>query len=140
MPALVQICLLVVTLAFVAVAIATMRAMSSFEGAADEITETSESARRSIAQVHQTAREFRTLGGRFESLLPRLRSLGHRFEDASVRTMSLSKRVIEEVDAPARTAVAMASGLLTGAARFFRAVSRRPSRHRTSTNGGTDHE
>lgn len=140
MPALLQICLLVVTLAFVAVAIATIRAMSSFEKAAKEISETSESARETIGQVQRTAQEIRTLGGTFESFLPRFRSMWRRFEDVGVRTADLSRTVIEEVEAPARTAVAMASGFRTVTARFFRTMASRPPRHRTPTNGGVGHE
>jgi len=140
MPAIVQICAVIVTMALVAVAIATLRAMTSFEKAAAEMSRTATMARHSITQIQEITREFRGITGSLGSHLPRIRSIASRFETVGERTSNLSKTVLEEVEAPVRSAVAVVSGLRAGTARFFRAASRRPPQHQTPTNGGVGHE
>ena len=140
MPAIVQVCAVLVTIAFVAVAIAAVRAMNRFEKASAEITRTAELARHSVEQVEEVFRDVRGISDSLGSVVPRFRSITTRFEDVGGRTASLSRTVMDEVEAPVRAAVAMVTGLRSGTARFFRTVTHRPPRHRSQTNGGVGHE
>lgn len=139
MPVLLQICAVIVTMAIAAIAVVTVRAMVRFETAAKEFTQTAEMVRRSIAEIHEVTREVQAVTASVSEFVPRVKGMASRFENLAGRATGLSHAVVAEI-APIRSAVAVANGVRSGAARLFRALTKRPSRHRTLTNGGLDHE
>jgi hypothetical protein len=113
---LVQICVVVATLAAVAIAVATVRAMVCVERATNQFTKP---WRRVVAPIRRVVERFEPLG-----------------EGAA----DLSAAVLGEVEPPLRTAVAVARGVRSGTAYFLERLSHRFTHGRSATNGGSDSE
>jgi hypothetical protein len=129
MPVIVQACIVVVTLALVAIAIATIRAMARFEKTAQELRETAQEARRSISEVHEMVDSLS------EAVTPLKRTIA-RFEELGQRTVRLSSAVLDEVERPVRTAVALVHGVRQGTHTLLGRLSQRFAHRRSATNGG----
>jgi len=136
MPVLLQICVVIVTLALGAIAIVTVRTMIRFERAADEVSQTAEMLQKSIAQMQNVTHEIHEVVASVADIAPRLRRTAARFEDLGERTARLSAAVLEEVEAPVRTAVAVARGVRIGSRILFDRLAHRIASHRSPTNGG----
>ncbi len=139
MSALLQICFVIVTLAVVAIAIATIKVMQHFGKASDEFSQLAVEGRDLIDQLKNVAREAGEIVGAFREVAPRVRRVMERFESLGERTMNLSDALIHEVEVPIRTAVAMARGVRFGALQLIGNLTRRFT-GRSSTNGGINYE
>lgn len=135
MMVVIGICAVAVTLAFIAVAIAAMRAMDRFTRTADELSKTSEAIRDSLDRADAVTREFHELAESFQTVVPGVRRIVNRFEEIGDRTARLSSTVLNEVEAPIRTAVAVIRGVQTGAHTLMNALSHR-ARSNATNNGG----
>jgi len=135
MMVVIGVCAVLVTLAFIAVAVAAMRAMDRFTRTADELTKTSEAIRDSLDRADAVTREFHELAGSLQTVIPGVRRVVNRFEEIGERTARLSSTVLNEVEAPIRAAVAVIRGVQTGAHTLMNALAHR-ARSNARTNGG----
>jgi uncharacterized protein YoxC len=113
MPLLLEICFVIVTIAVVAIAIATVRALSRVGKTTEKVNELTEEVRGWVAQLKHV-----TSGA--EELV------------VSVKEVA----ILEEVERPVLTAVAVARGVRTGTAHFFERITNRFHRGSAATNGG----
>jgi uncharacterized protein YoxC len=132
------ICMLAVTLSLVAIAVVTVRAMARFERAAEELAKTAEAVRSSVERAEVVTREAEGLAAALRAVVPHVRRTAERFEAIGERTARLSAVVLDEVETPIRTALAMATGVRSGARALIRAWARRSSTPDTRINGGID--
>ena len=139
MSVLLQICFVIVTTAFVAIAVATIRVMQDFRRASDNFARLAEEGRQLIDQLRNVAQEAGDIVGSFRDVAPRVRRVVERFASIGVRTADLSDALIHEVEEPIRTAVAVARGVRFGALQLIERLSRRFT-GRSSTNGGGNYE
>jgi uncharacterized protein YoxC len=139
MSALLQICFVIVTIAMVSIAIATIRVMQHFRKATDEFSVLAREAREAVQQMRVVAQEAGEIVASFREVAPRVRGVVSRIESIGERVTSLSDAVIHEVELPIRTAVAVARGVRFGAMEFVERLTHRFT-GRTSTNGGQSYE
>ena len=139
MSALLQICFVIVTIAVVAIAVATIRVMQHFRKASDEFSALAREGREVMQQLRGVVHEAGEIVGTFHEVTPRLRGIVSRIESIGERTVSLSDALIHEVEMPVRAAVAMARGVRFGAQEFVQRLTHRFT-GRTSTNGGMNYE
>jgi archaellum component FlaC len=126
-------------MAFLAVAIVVVRAMVRFEKAADDFSKTSEAVQRAMAQVQDITGEVHELVSSLADVAPHLQRIATRFEDLGERTARLSDAVLDEVEAPIKSAVAVAKGVRFGTKVLFDRLTRRFAHHPSQTNGGQSH-
>jgi len=143
MTPLVQVCLVLITTAFIVVSIMMVRALGRIEKAADEFSRTAQSVQRSMALVEDVTHEMHELVGTMGKATPQLRRAASMFGDLGVRLARLSSALIDEVEMPVRNALAVARGVRSGTAFFVNRLTQRSAlRNHTSGNdsqGGFDH-
>jgi uncharacterized protein YoxC len=139
MPVFLQICAGVVTMAIVAIAIATIRALVRFERVAETLTETADVARRSISEAREVTHEAHELVAALADAGDRVKATVNRFSELGDRVATLSRSVVDEVEWPVREAVAVARGVRATATTLIERLSHRVNRRLTATNGGLNH-
>jgi len=135
MSTLLQICFVIVTIAVVAIAIATIRGMQNFRRALDEVSKLTLEGRQWIDQLRKVTYDAGEVVGTFRDTAPRVRRVLERFEAIGERTVGISDALLDEVEGPVRTAVAVARGVRFGALRLIEILGERFT-GRSSTNGG----
>jgi uncharacterized protein YoxC len=141
MPALLQICIVIVTIGLLVIALVTVRMMSRFfRRATEDISQLSLAVRESIAQVDLVTHEAHALLTSVRECVPPVRRVVDRFEAVGQRTADLSSAVLDELELPVFTAAAVARGVRSGADHLLRRLMHRFSRHRSLIQGGNDHE
>ena len=138
MPALLQVCAVIVTIALVAIAIVTIRTMIRFEKAAEQLAETAVAIRDSFEQFHVITREAGELVSSLQDVVPYLTRTASRFESIGERAANLSSSLMEQVETPLRTVVAVLRGVRTGASQFVDRIGHRFTQ-RTPMSGGSSH-
>jgi ABC-type transporter Mla subunit MlaD len=131
MTVLLGICAVISTLGLVAMAIAIIRAMRRFEHASDQVTRTAEVVRASMGQIERLASEF-------EAVLPPLKRAAADLENLGDRAMKLSNAVLDELEKPLHTTMALLSGVRAGTRSLMGAFLRRAGR--SPSNGGQPNE
>ena len=139
MSILLQICFVIVTIAVVAIAVATIRVMQQFRKTSDEFSRLAEDGRQWIDQLRGVTHDAGEVVSTFRDIAPRVRRVVERFETIGERTADLTENVIHEVEAPVRTVVAMVRGFRYGAQQLIGRLTERFT-GRTSTNGGRYYE
>ena len=137
---LVQICVVIATLAAVAIAVAAVRTMFLVEKATDQFTQLSGEIQQWIGQAHEFTREARETVTSVRGVIAPIRRVAERFETLGERTADLSAAVLGEVEPPLRTAMAVARGVRSGTAYLLERLSHRFTHGRSATNGGSDSE
>ena len=135
MPALLQVCAVIVTIALVAIAIVTIRTMIRFEKAAEQLAETAVAIRDSFEQFQVITREAGELVNSLQDVVPYLTRTASRFEALGERAAGLSSSLLEQVETPLRTVTAVLRGLRTGTSQFLDRVGHRI----TQRTGGSAH-
>lgn len=138
MPVILQVCLVIVTTAVAAIAIVAVRAMNRFEKVAAEFQQTAQAARMSIADVQVMTQELRELVSTVGEVVPRFRAIVNRFEDLGERTAQMSSDLLDQVESPVRTAVAVARGVRFGASTLFDRLMQRFAHRKSTMNGGME--
>ncbi len=137
MTPLVQICIVVVTLSFVALVAVTSVAMVRVGQAAARLTATAE---QSMAQIERIAMETQALLVSIrEVVMPAQRAVTG-LERLSVRVTSLSHVLLDEVEEPVFAVAAVARGVRAGAVRLASLWSRRMQSQPFSNHGAHDDE
>jgi uncharacterized protein YoxC len=137
MTPLVQACIVVATLAFVALVVTTIRALVNLGRSAAELTS---AAQLSMTQVERIVLETQELLASVREILPPAQRVIHRFERLGERAANLSSAMLDEIETPLFSAVAVARGVKIGTARLFDLLASRVAPHRTTHNGDHDHE
>jgi len=137
MTLLVQICVVVVTLAIVAIGVATIRTMLQLTRSA---TRLSTAAQFSMDQLERTLRETQELLVAAREIgAPAKRVVG-RFQRLGERAADLSTALLDEIEDPIYTAVAVSRGVRTGTARLLELLASRVALHYSVHNGDDGHE
>jgi uncharacterized protein YoxC len=139
MTALEQICFVIVTIAFVGIAVAMIKVMQHFRKASDEFSRIATEAFQLIDQLSTVAREAEKIVVTFGDIAPRVRRVMDRFEIVGNRAVALTDTVIQEVELPVRSVVALVRGFRYGARQLIDRLTQRFS-GRVSTNGGRTDE
>ena len=137
MSPLVQLCIVVATLAMVAIAVAAIRTMMRFEVATREFTRTAETVRVSVDHADAVTRQVGDLLASMHSTMAPLRHMAESIDEVAERAMRASHAVLDEVESPLRNTLAVLAGLRTGTRSLIGALSRRANH--MQSNGGHDH-
>lgn len=137
---LVQICIVVATLAVVSIAVAAWRAMVCVEKATSQVSRLIGEIEQWLVQANELTREAREAVVSAGEVIAPIRRVAERLETLGERAARLSSVVLEEVEPPLDTAVAVARGVRSGTAYFLKRLSHRFAHSRFATNGGSDHE
>jgi uncharacterized protein YoxC len=141
MPLMLQVWIVIVTLGLLAIAMLALRAMTRMLGkAAQEVSQLSLTVRESAEQIDLVAREARELAAEVRECVVPVRRVVDRFEVIGQRAADVSSAILEEVEEPVYTAIAMARGARSGATRLLQRVMHRFTTSRSSNNGDQDHE
>lgn len=111
MPLSVQLSIVAAAAAFVVLAIAATRALLRLDRAIDQIT-------KATAEMREVIVSFRDLA-------PRVRRVIEHFEQLGDRVVGLSTSVLNEIERPVRTALAIVRGFRTGTSGLMQKLSRR---------------
>jgi len=131
MPALIQVCVVIVTTAIVVFVVRAIRTMANLEKSAHEIAQRVATVEGSVLRVRSLAESLH------EAVTPPLRRAAVRLENVGERAASISDALLEEIETPVRNIAAVARGVRVGASMFLERLTRRlvPSR----LNGGSRH-
>jgi len=140
MPALVQVCIVIATIALVAVAVTLVGALVRLGRTAEDVSQLTRTARASLAQVDLVAHEARAVVSSLRECVPPVQRVLDRFEILGRRTADLSSVVLEEIEMPVHAAAAVARGVTSGANQLFRRLVERFSTRPTNSYGGNGYE
>jgi uncharacterized protein YoxC len=135
MSVLLAVCAVVITIAFTIIAVALIRTLKGFEEATDAFKKTAAVVRASVEDAATATRQVQELAGSLESVVPPLRRAATRVEELSDRAMRLSNTVLNEVEGPIRTTVAMITGVRAATRSLVGSLTRRPAP--STSNGGS---
>ena len=137
---LVGTCVVVATLAWVAIAVAAVRAMARVETVSGQITTLTVEIRQWIGQAHELTREARETVSSVREVVAPIHRVAERFERVAERAAGLSDTVLAEAEPPLRTAVAVARGVRTAAAFLLERWAHRSDNGRSASPGGHERE
>ena len=137
--ALFQVCAVLGTISLLAIAVAHVATSLAIRRLTQDIAKSAESIRTTFARIEGIAtKEFQQLSHSVQEIMPSVRRVTSRFEHLGERTADLSDAVLSEVEAPVRTAVALARGIRTGTTQLLRNLTHRAAHSKSLTNGGQD--
>lgn len=141
MPALLQICVVIVTIGLLAIALLTVRMMARFFGkAAEDLSQLTIAVRESVAEIHLVAQEARELVTSLQDCVPPVQRVVDRLEAVGQRTADLSSTLLDELEVPVFTAAAVVRGVRSGAGHLLGRMVHRFTHRSSKFNGGLDHE
>ena len=141
MPALVQICIVIVTIGILTMALLTVRFMARFfNSAAQDLSKLTLAARESVDEISLVSRETRALIASLRECVPPVRRVVDRLEAVGQRTADVSSALLSEIERPVFTAAAVMSGVRSGADHLLKHLVRRFTPHHTPINGDQGHE
>ena len=140
MPALIQICIVIVTIGLVAIAVMTVRTMARLNKATEELSQLTHEARGSVVQFDLVAHEARALMASVRDCVPPVRRVVDRLEAVGQRTADLSSALLEGFELPVFTAAAVTRGVRSGANHLLKRLMHRFTHRHSSIHGGYDHE
>lgn len=114
MSVIVQICVVVVTIAVVLVAYVAARLMLQFETTTKKFQAAYPNVMEILEDLRQTSLKVRELTVQLEDISRTVQSGATRVEGVVDRAASLSSTVLDELERPVRHAVAVMRGLQTG--------------------------
>jgi uncharacterized protein YoxC len=133
MPAVVQLCIVVLTLALMTLCVFTIRALSRIERAVDRIGSTAEQLGQAVTEARGIAHEAHEVLEIMGDAATRIQRVTTRFEGLSDRAISVSRTMLEEVVAPVGMAAAVVRGVRTGLSLI---ASRLVNGRQNTKNGG----
>ena len=140
MPALIQICIVIVTIGLLAIALMTVRMMARFNKATEELSQLTHTVHESAVKFDLVTHEARALLASLRGCVPPVQRVVDRLDAVSRRTADLSSALLEEFERPVYTATAVARGVRSGANHFLGRLVHRFTHHDSPINGGHDHE
>lgn len=137
MPVLVQICIVIATLALVVTTVTALLILSRLVQVAGQLTSALHVA---IAQTEQLANETRELLSAVHEMAGPAREAWTRLGVLGARVEGLSTAIVDELEGPVLTSVALARGVRMGTKRFVELLLGRLMRSSSSKNGVDEHE
>jgi hypothetical protein len=107
---------------------------------AGRISKLTDDARLWIEHMQQVASEAQEVLASARGMLKPVQRVIDRFENLGTRTAAVSAAILEEVEGPVRTAVALVRGVKRGTALFVERLGNRFKPGRAATNGGIRYE
>lgn len=111
----VQVAIGVVTIAFVVIAIAVVRALGRFSKAVDVVTEANGPVATLLENASRTSTEVRELVVKLEGISDSLTGVAESFRSLGDRAFAVSSAILDEVEPPVQKAVSVARGIRAGA-------------------------
>ena len=140
MPALIQICIVIVTVGLLAIALMTARVMMRFNKATEEFSQVVNVIRESAVKFDLVTHETQVLVASLRDCVPPVLRVVDRFEVVGQRTADLSLALLTEIELPVFTAAAMARGVRSGANHFLGRLMQRFTQRNAPINGGSKDE
>jgi uncharacterized protein YoxC len=140
MPALIQICVVIVTIGLLAIVLMTARMMIRFNKATEELSQVTHAVRSSAVKFDLVTHEARALVASVRDFVPPVRRVVERFEAVGQRTADLSSTILEQIEVPVFTAAAVAQGMRSGANHLLKRLMNRFTHRNSPIHGGNDHE
>jgi uncharacterized protein YoxC len=134
MNVLLGICAAIVTVAFVALTVATVRALNRFRDVAAQLEQTSRRLDESIAGVQAVTREAQGLISSAGQAVPHIQRAARSIETVGTRAAGLGHALLNEVEIPLRTAIRLFRGARYTAGSLLEKLARRE--HARMNNGG----
>jgi uncharacterized protein YoxC len=135
-----EIAALAVAVVFIVLGVVAIRAMARFERTAEEVSKTAMAVRATVTQADGVTREIHELTQSFQDIVPHLQRTAQRIEAIGDRTTGLGHALLDQVEPPVQTAVAVVNGVRTGTRTFLESLTRRVrQRHQFNGNGGDHH-
>jgi uncharacterized protein YoxC len=138
MAILLGVCAVIVTVTFVALAVAAIRALNRFGEVAVQLEQTTKRLDESIVGVKDVTHEAHELLTSAGDVVPQVRGVVQRFAQVGDRAADLSHTFLDEVEAPVRTAARLFRGVRFTAGSLLERLARKE--HAGVHNGGYDHE
>ena len=140
MPVIVQICIVVATLALVAVAIVLVRTIAQLRSTAAQLERTMARLEGSIPEIERTVVEARGVLDSLGQVVARVDHLTGEFADTGSRFARASSLVVNEVIEPAARIAALVKGVRAGASSLAGSFLKRRSARSASANEGGNHD
>jgi hypothetical protein len=140
MSLLVEMSAVVATLAVVAIAVATVRAMIRIDRATAQFARLTGEVQQWLVQANALTVETRAAVASAREAIAPLGRVADRFEILGGRTADLSAAVLAEVEPPLRAAIGMARGMTSVAAYFMERWTHRLTHSDSTINGGSNNE
>ena len=140
MPALLQICIVIVTIGLLAIAVMTFRTMIRLNKAAEELSQLTHAVRESVVTFDLATHEARAFVASLQDCVPPVLRIVRRVDTVSQRAADLSSTLLEELELPVSAAAAVARGVRSGAHHLLKRLVHRITHRHSPINGGYDHE
>lgn len=133
-PPIIWVCIVLLTLAFAALAVVSIRAMKSFQRASSEMEKTSATVKQLTREVQAITRTVRGMTEELGQLMPRVRGVGRRLGGVRQRAAHLTNGSLEDVRETLRRAASTMRAARDLTSLVFRKVAQPSSPIRS--NGG----
>lgn len=137
MPALVQICIVIATMALVIMTATSLIVLRRLANEAGRMTLLVHSA---LVQIEAIAQETREALAAIREVTAPSRVVWQRMQRLGERAVDLSSAVLDEIEEPVVTTVALMRGLKAGTTRLLETLMLRLTPGSSSKNGERDHE
>jgi hypothetical protein len=140
MPALVQICIVIVTIGVLAIALMTVRMMARFHKTAEDLSLLTHEVRESVVKFDLVTHEAESLVASLRECVPPVLRVVGRFDAVSQRAADLSSTFLEAFELPVFAVTAVARGVRSGANHFLKRLTNRLIHGNSPIHGGYDNE
>ena len=140
MPALIQICIVIVTIGLLAITLMTVRMMIRFNRATEELSQLTGAVRQSAVKFDLVTHDARALVASLRECVPPMLRVVDRFDAVSERAADLSSTILDEFELPVYAATAVARGVRSGASHFLNRLIDRFTHRHSPNHGGYAHE
>lgn len=141
MPILVQICIAVGTVAFIALVVALIGAITQLRSTAAQVERTMGSLDRALPEIERAIADSRGVIASVGQVAHRVDQLSSEFAATGHRIARASSMVVDEVIDPATKVAALVRGVRTGASFLIGSyLKRRGASSATAQPGGNHHE
>ena len=137
MPALIPICIVIVTIGLLVSALVVMIRLNR---AAEELSRMTRAVCDSAVKFDLVAQETLALVASLRDCVPPVQRVVDRFEAVGQRTADLSSALLEGLELPVFTAAAVTRGVRSGANHFLTRLMHRFTHRHSTIHGGYDHE
>jgi len=141
MPELLQIWIVIVTIALLVVAMLTARMIArQLNRVTEDLSRLTVAVSESVEKINLLTHETREMVASVRGCIAPVQRVVGRFAAIGERTAALSSALLEAVEPPVFIAAAVTQGVRTGANRLLSQLLHRFTHRRSSINGDHDHE
>lgn len=110
-----RVIVVALTVGFLAMAVAVVRALGRFAKAAESITEPTGAVAQLVENASRTSTEARELVTKLDAVAESVAGVAARFRNLGDRALTVSSSILDEVEPPVREAVSLVRGIRAGA-------------------------